>query len=503
MKKALSLLVAVLTLFQLQASVSLIAGGNPQLLYDSFPRFDLGAASSSDEYRNRAFYTTTQDVYYRYYDRDSFADIGFRIDDEHFRVVFDIDLRQTLNSFYERDYYSNIPYHFDTLNDILDLNFPRYAYGEIDYGRFFLSIGRRPVSWGPGSRQFTISGDVPFLDNLWAEYTTDTAGGSFTYNFVLISFNTLGLKYSPLKTDPEDDTSRGLKTVAAHRVEWNFGSFRLNIGELNLIYTRYPTLFDISPFGVYHNLYQGGSNVMAYLEGEGVVDLGSAGALRLFGEVEMDDFSLPTEEEKGKPTAFGIGGGIEWHILDGDESLTLKKNSEKYLLSSDTYTFRTGLNITYGIYFCNPYNYNREVDAGKFTVPLHTDGRSDLFTPNAFYLGFKYGPNSLYQELKAEYTSGRIEASSSLAILIRGNGYTIDSPYGSSTIGTGDIDYNAVYTLNGERMTTILLEAQCSYLYAPGLQAEASVSAAFDLYNRKSAVTLTIGHRIDFTAVTR
>lgn len=88
---------------------------------------------------------------------------------------------------------------------------------------------------------------------------------------------------------------------------------------------------------------------------------------------------------------------------------------------------------------------------------------------------------------------------SSVGLLIRGSGYTIDSPYGSKTIGTGDIDYNAVYTLNGERMATILLNAECKYLYAPGLQIEARVSAAFDTYNEKSAMVLTIGHRIDFT----
>ncbi len=494
MKRFAALLITLFTALSLHSSVSLIAEVNPALLYDSFPRFDLGADSSSDEYLKRAFYTTRQDVYYRYYERDSFADIGFRIDDEHFRLIFDIDLRQTLNSFYRRNYYSNIPYRFDILNDILDLNFPRYAYGEINFDRFFLSIGRRPISWGPGTHQFTISRDVPFLDNIWAEYTTPLEKGRFTYNFVFISFNQLGLKYSAGAADEQ-------KNLAAHRVEWNTGSFRLSIGELNLIYSRSPAFFDINPFTIYHNLYQEGSNVMAYIEAEGIINLGKMGDLRLFAELEMDDYSLPTEDEKGKPTAFGAGIGIEWHIADGREKLTEEKKNEKYLLSSDTFAFTTGLNISYEFYFCNPYNYNRDVDAGKFTVPLHTDGNRDLYAPDALYLGFRYGPNTIFQSLTVEYISGRIEASSSLSLLIRGNGYTIDSPYGSSTIGTGEIDYNAVYTLNGESMMTILMDASLVYLYAPGLQIEAGISGAFDLYNRKSAVLLTLGHRIDFTGL--
>ncbi len=480
MKKFFFALIVLFVAFSLNATVSLIAGANPQVIYDSFPNFNLALSPSSDEYKNRGFYTTIQDEYYRYYERDSFFDIGLNLNDEHFNLVFDIDLRETLNSFYKRNYYSNIPYQFDTLNDILDINFPRYAYGEINYGKFFMSLGRRPISWGPGSYQFTISRDVPFLDNVWTEYRTDIHGGSFSYNFVFIGFNNRGLRYSTLKPDSSED----LKTVVAHRLEWDFGFFRFSIGELNLIYNRYPVLFDMNPFGVYHNIYQEGSNVMAYLEVEGVVELGRFGKVRLFGEVEMDDFSLPTEEEKGKPTAFGIGGGLQWHILDEScPTLQIKTNSEKYCLSSISYVFTSGLNITYEVYFCNPYNYNREFDAGKFTIPLHTDGNQDLFSPNAMYLGFKYGPNSFYQELRVNYASGQIAIASSVGLLIRGNGYTIDSPCGSKTIGTGDIDYNAVYTLNGERMATILLNAECKYLYAPGLQIEARVSAAFDTYN--------------------
>ncbi len=500
MKKFLSISIILLVVFSLNATVSIIAGANPQLLYDSFPHVNLEVSPTSEEYKNRGFYTTIQDEYYRYYERDSFFDIGFSLNDEHFNLVFDIDFRETLNSFYKRDYYSNIPYQFDTLNDILDLNFPRYAFGEIKYDKLFVSLGKRPISWGPGRYQFTISKDVPYLDNLWAEYNTDLKSGKFTYNFVFISFNKLGLKYSTLKSNTSD-TSKDFKTVVAHKLGWNFGFFRFSIGELNLIYERVPVLFDINPFGVYHNLYQEGSNVMAYLEAEGILELGKLGKVRLFGEIEMDDFSLPTEGEKGKPTAFGIGGGLQWHVLAGKLPTLIKTNKDKYCLSSNTYAFTSGLNITYEIYFCNPYNYNREVDAGKFTVPLHTDGNQDVLSPNAFYLGFKYGPNSLYQELRAEYISGNFEVSSCVGILIRGNGYTIDSPYGSKTIGTGDIDYNAVYTLNGERMTTILLKAECKYLYAPGLQVEALISTAFDTYNQKNAVVLTLGHRIDFTSL--
>ena len=50
-------------------------------------------------------------------------------------------------------------------------------------------------------------------------------------------------------------------------------------------------------------------------------------------------------------------------------------------------------------------------------------------------------------------------------------------------------------------MTTVLLDAGVRYLYAHGLQIEASVEAAFDTYNGKNAVSVTVGHRIDFMSL--
>ncbi len=505
MKKTFSLLVLILLVSaSLFASVAFIGKANPQLLYDNFPQFDLGKIKAdSEEYKNRGFYTTIQDVYYRYFDRDSFFDIGFRVDDEHVNIVFDIDLRQTLNSFYRRTFYSNLPYKLDTLNDILDLNFPRYAYGEASLGKFYISLGRRPISWGPGKHQLAISGEVPSLDNIWADYKTELKSGTFNYNYVYICMNKLALRNGVTGYVPS-------KSVAAHRVGWSWDSFRFSIGELNLIYgdenddnkkNRYPDLVDINPFSVYHNLYQDGSNVMAFFDIEGLINLGKAGKIRLFGEFVMDDFSLPTEGKKGKPTAFGVGGGLQWHVLDGQEATTLKDSSELYKLSSETFEFKSGLNFTYEIYFCNPYIYNRDSYPGKFTVPLYTDGESIIREPNAMYLGFKYGLNSLYQEVRADYCNANLEASLSLGLLVRGDGYTLDSLYGQKAEEAGVIDYNSIFKLYGNKMATILLNAEAAYLYAPGLQLEASLEAAFDLYNKKNAVCITLGHRIDLMQI--
>ncbi len=480
-KKLISVIFLSLISFLLFASFNATLLLSPDLSYSNYPLFDLTLSPYSDEYRSRGFYETKQDVYYRYFEDNRLGDIGFSVEDEYFRIVFDIDIRGTLNSYYEKRTYSNIPYDFSILNNIFDLNFPRYAFGEFRAGNLFLSAGRRPLNWGGATHNIALSSDVPFLDSIWAEYNIS----SLRYNFVYISTNRAALR----NAESQD------KTIILHSIGYNSDFLKFTIGELNLIYGRIPNLVDISPFGVYHNLYQNYSNVMLYLDAEWLV----IPSLRIYSEFAMDDFDLPTEShEKGKPSAHAVMAGIEWQIINGKESSTIRSDREKYTLSSPSLGFSTGLLLSYEIYFCNPYMYNREREDGKFTVPLYMDGYRSIAEPNAFYLGFKFGPNSLYQKISIGYISGNISTNLDLGLLIRGSSYTIDSKYGTEGYTSREIDYNYRYRLYGDKMTTLLISSSLSWLYKPGLQIDISFSSAFDFYNKKNALSLTLAHTVSF-----
>lgn len=480
-KKIISLVLFSLTSIALFASFNVTLLLSPDLNYSNYPLFDLNIPVNSEEYRNRGFYETKRDMYYRYFEENRLGDIGFSVDDEHFRIVFDIDIRGTLNSFFEKRTYSNIPYDFNILNNIFDLNFPRYAFGEFKIGNLFISAGRRPLNWGGAAHNIALSNDVPFLDGMWFEYNIS----SFRYNFVYISTNREALA----EAESQD------KTIILHSVGYNSTSLKFTIGELNLLYGRTPNLVDISPFGVYHNLYQNYSNVMLYLD----VDWLVFPFLRIYSEFAMDDFDLPTEShENGKPSAYALMAGIEWQIIKRKESITIKSDREKYTLSTPSFQFDNGLVLSYEIYFCNPYMYNRDREDGKFTVPLFMDGYKSIAEPSAFYLGFKYGPNSLYQKVGVEYISDNISSKLDLGLLIRGNGYTIDSKYGREGYASGEIDYNCRYRLYGDKMASLLLSSSFSWLYKPGLQIDIFVSSAFDFYNRKSALSVTLAHTVSF-----
>lgn len=515
MKRIVIAVLCLFVCFSLSAKLSGIVSADPSVFISSYPLLSLGDNRHVSGSEEAGWFERAQDYYYRYFKLNGLLDLGLRLDDEHFSFVLDVDLRQTFTSFLKKRLYSNIPYVGNDLNAILDMNFPRTAYGEVSFDKFFLSVGRRPIGWGPGTYDFAIGDSVPFQDNIWFDYKTKAGNTSISYNFVAIGFNTEALDNDTptevmdnFETGQYDDIDeyRGIKTLLAHRVGFGWSNFRFSIGELNLIYGEYPNLVDANPFGIYHNLFQDRkSNVMGYLEIEGLIDLGDAGKLRVFGTFAMDDFDLPNEKEKknGKPGAIGLSAGVQYHVFDGEESVVMSSNSEKYRLSSDSFRFKDGLNISYEFYFCSPYMYNRAVEEGKFTVPFKQYGSPTMREANAFFIGFQYGPNSMLHELRAEYSSGKLEVEVGVGLLLRGDAYGIESPYGidyvkSDTNPDGIVDYDYRYKLYGDEIITVLATASAKWLYAPGFQLQASLNCAWDTTNERFAYEIGISNKIDF-----
>ena len=482
MKRTVTVLAMLVCAFTLFATFGGIVSANPAAMYGNYPLHN-------DE--DPDWFETAQDYFYRYYDQEGLLDLGLFLKEDHFSVVLDIDLRQTLRSFYRDRYYSNIPYLGNDLNAILDMNFPRFAFGEVRFDKFFISIGRRPIGWGPSSHDMAISAEVPFLDNLWFDYKTELRKMTFDYNFLAVSFNAEAIdSKTPTAVldnyenyldgvNPERgfDEYRGIKTLLAHRIGFAWSSFRFSIGELNLVYGEYPNLLDMNPFGIYHNLFQDRkSNVMGYLEMEGLLRLGGEASVRVFGTFAMDDLDLPNERTKnnGKPGAIGYNLGIELHLLDGEASRTMQTNLEKYALKADTFRNNDGLNISYEFFFCSTYMYNRAVNEGKYTVPLKLYGSPTMRESNAFYLGFKYGPNSILHQLNASWSSGDLYAGLSAGLLLRGDAYSITSDYGVDYVKTnenptGIVDYDYRYKLYGNVTRTLVFDVDFRWLYAQGL----------------------------------
>ena len=144
---------------------------------------------SPNLFRNidNGWWMKSQDYWLLAYEKASFLDLGFEINTDNFNLVTRFDFMQDpfANMTKRSEIYTNVPF----LGAMVDLTFPRVGF--IDYTsndeKFYLSLGRRTIKWGPGFYDIQIADSQPYLDNIWASYTTPLTPQSkwnFDYNYV-------------------------------------------------------------------------------------------------------------------------------------------------------------------------------------------------------------------------------------------------------------------------------------------------------------------------------
>lgn len=494
MKKSLSVLLLLLAAFAAFASVGFVLNVKPYFTFDNSPSgiaegsnwLNWNNSSTGEGPVNANWWETKQDYFNRAFSKPGFLDIGFVVDTDKVGMVFLLDIRQdTFQHFKDNGkILTNIPF----VGAMIDLNFPRVGYADYTSsdGSFYASVGRRQIKWGPSTYDMAISDSQPYLDNFYLSYETPVGVGTwnFKYDFTGIAYK-LFMNYS-------HDVEGGQKSTFAHRFAFGNDSVRIAVAELNNVYGKEPSLLDFTPFGIWHDNYQDNySNVMLNLAVEGVV-----GPVRLYGTFTMDDFDLPHELGSdgwsGKPQAMGFTAGVEVHILDGEPVQSSKFEYGEYALKDDTFR-KIGLNIGYEFYYCSTFMYNRDKNAGKYTVPfqfISLTGAGYCFDDNAFYLGFKYGPDTMVNRLFVEYESNPLSAFASAELIMRGS-YTIDSEYGNKDY------YNdnglSKMKLNDPVVTVLKLEAGALYNVQKGLKASASLGFTHDITHGTSAFAATIG----------
>lgn len=373
------------------------------------------------------------DVLMRYYRKKSPLQAGFQYADEHVRIAMIIDTYENPYGMYRNpDAWSNLPFLGNSLDAITDVNFPRVGYADLSFGAFHASIGRRQVKWGAMEYGLAINDNAPYQNHIEIEYLMrGKRFPSLRYTFLLLSFNAVGLRgwERPGQTPEDIDTID--KSLFAHKLSLEGISYRFSLSELLLVYDRNFNATDFLPFNIWHNLYYDQTtNVLLSLDGEGTV-----GDMRLYGSFVMDDFDLSHETPGLKPTAMGFAAGMEWHALEGRE-LQYADMFERsdHRLQERTLRARGGLLVGGEFYYLSNFLYNRNIDAGKFTVPwnVFASGAGYLLNPNAFMIGFPYGPGSMLARFVVSYETRATQAEVSFEWLRRGS-RTIDSPYDTET----------------------------------------------------------------------
>lgn len=440
------------------------------------------------------WWETSQDHWLRAFSVPTFMDLGLEARTDNFRLVFLMDIGQdTLQRMKDN---GNIKTNIPFVGATLDLNMPKVGF--IDYtstnGNFYASAGRRQIKWGPSTYDMALSDSQPYLDNVYLmENVPMKNGWNFFYNFIGIAYKFF-LNYYGINIGP--------KSTFTHKFGFESSNLRFSVAELNMVYDKYPTLLDFTPCGVWHDNYQDSySNVMLNAAAEAI-----AGPLRLFGTFTMDDFDLPHEADatygiSNKPQAMGFTAGIELNLFDGQAIKASDFNYQDYVLRDKTFKKNTGLNIGYEFYYCSTFMYNRDNAAGKYVVPfqfISMAGDGYSYDVDAFYLGFKYGPNTMVHRFYAEYADNPVELNFAAELIKRGS-YLIGDPYGD----------NSVYHSMGlkemkltDPVTTVLkLEAGAAYFLQEGFKLNGSFGYTKDLTHDAHSISVRLGGSISVTDV--
>lgn len=426
-KSKISILITGLLIF----SASLFAAFNPIVNVNTTFKYNSEAklTANGDWYTAPAdSYKTVQDYLYRSNEVPGLFSFGFDWETDHLRFVSLVDLREGYDSILTNTSYSNIPFVGNTVSAILDMNFPRLAFVEGGYGGFYGSIGRRQIKWGPGLYDMAINDSAPYLDNLYLSYTNS----GWTYNFIQVGFSNVALNGPEKKSEFN-------KNLFAHRLTWANDHIRVGIGELNMVYNTVPSLLDLTPLGIWHNLYQDEhSNVLMHLSMEGKIK-----DARVYGVFAMDDLDLPGEPENNvKPAAMGYTLGFEWHVLEGNEYKDATIAPSSYLLSEATFKEDNGLNIGLDLNYTTNYMYNRRSyvddpntwwghdEIGKYTVPMRYHTFSGYISDkDAYFLGFPYGPGVFLGTLYADWQAANYYVNGSIEYMMRGSARIEDDLY--------------------------------------------------------------------------
>lgn len=508
MRKLMAALCLLLVTGAVFAGVKAVVNFKPQFKFDNTPAADVSKEGYNSigwkkETGNQLdnWYMTKQDYWLEAFREPSILDLGFIAQGDKFGVVFIADFRtDTLAYFMDgnKGNWSNIPF----MTHMIELNFPRLGYIDYSVDNFYASIGRRQVKWGPATYDMAIADSQPYLDNFNATITVPMKNGwNFWYNFMGVAYKYF-LNYgkyidASYVADPDEFSTWGPKSTFTHKFAMENDKLRFSFAELNVVYGKDPSLLDFSPTVVWHDNYQDDfSNVMLSFTAEG-----KFGPVRAFANFTMDDYDLPHEnrgEDKfnsHKPAAIGVVAGIEINLLEGEEVKSSKFDYTDHVLKEDTFKTETGLNIGYELYYCSKFMYNRKHDVGKYSSPyqfISFAGNGYCFDTNAFYLGFKYGPDTLLHRIYAEYTDNPLKLWGSLEILKRGS-YGIDSPYYKDYFNA---NLETPYDISAPVTTVLMLEAGASYYLQEGFRFDADLGFTRDITHGTSAFRFSIGASI-------
>ena len=461
------------------------------LLYDKWPSGgDDGFRAMLNNKTIEGSSETIQDTILRFDNRPELLAAGFEIETESILFAIKIDIREELSNFIRFTPSSNIPFLGNTKYAVTNAQYPQVAFIEFVNPYFFASVGRRKLDMGPGKYSFMLSKEAqPNIDSVVLGATYREGGFSLDYSFYAIGGSNSTINGHGNETEK-------MKTFFIHKVSASNDVFIFGLSEMNCVYGAFPGIYDMTPFVLWHNLYQEEhSNVMIEVSMEGKI-----GPMRLWAQYAQDDLYFKGEGGfNNKPTGIGMGAGFDWKIQEGEEFLSQGRKNDEYALSEDNLKDEGGVHLSGEFYWATNYLYNRRESYGgkfindrygKLTLPYRFYSSYGGYTDkvDAYYLGFPYGPGSILFSLSLEMENKIIEGVINASLLMRGDD-NIDTVIDSST-------YDTWLWLKGDvkRVWSIGCDLRLSLgKYVKGLEIDLDATINYDEYYDSIVPIVAIG----------
>lgn len=320
----------------------------------------------------------------------------------------------------------------------VDFNMPYRAFMSVGGKHWNADVGRYRLSWGNGAfGNLMLSPNSDYYDNLRFE----TFWKNFKYTFVFISLPPYWPGFTPpYPSSPagnwayDEATSNGMpepyKAFVAHRLEFRIAKrVTTALSEAVVYGGAYPSLTDLNPLMVWHNLFV---PWMAKSLVTGDVSVNPFKWLELYGQLAVFNFrNFEYSEYTGAttiPNALGYFGGAKGSFPIGKGYLNVAFQWTK----TDPWLYIGGNNSsTNGQYYQPWLSYTMD----EYYTSNVLGYKTLVETP----LGWYYGPDTIVWNLRVAYhVYGEYTAGAELRIEQQGAN-TIDSTFTLGPPATGMI----------------------------------------------------------------
>ena len=248
--------------------------------------------------------------------------------DSTWHLYYHFNMRRDIEAWYQ----DNLGNNLFTLDNDFDINIPfhfflRYSVEPVSFkvGRFPQKFGFSPTRgvaisgspWYDAIKSSIVLGPVSYQD-FFASLNPYLTGAPGSPGYYLSNTEWAIQSTAPLATQRYRVYNEMSKSLIVQRLNIQYKSFQFAAMESMVLGGKYPTLRDVNPFMMWHNLFQNGYvNEIISLE----CKYNFSPQFNIYSEIAFDDLIGGTEDKYTSSNIYAVlAGGQFYHAFKGSET---------------------------------------------------------------------------------------------------------------------------------------------------------------------------------------